>query len=154
MERDPPPSATDPESPRPVPRNERDALDALALEVGGGAAAGAVIGRILGGSARGAVIGAVLGAVAGTILSVGTGRGPDRSRPRGDPPESAGAATGGGRRRATDRTAGASAREALESWTKARLYDRARELEIAGRSKMSKAELVRALRRHPDISPA
>ncbi len=33
-----------------------------------------------------------------------------------------------------------------EEWTKADLYDRARELEVAGRSKMDKGELIAALR--------
>ena len=35
---------------------------------------------------------------------------------------------------------------AIDDWTKAELYERAQELEIDGRSSMSKAELVRALR--------
>lgn len=35
---------------------------------------------------------------------------------------------------------------ALEDWTKAALYERAQELDIDGRSAMSKAELVRAIR--------
>ncbi|MEM8662900.1 MAG: Rho termination factor [Pseudomonadota bacterium] len=35
-----------------------------------------------------------------------------------------------------------------ETWTKARLYNRARELGIDGRSKLSKADLIEALRRH------
>ncbi|MEE4015065.1 Rho termination factor N-terminal domain-containing protein [Roseibium sp. FZY0029] len=33
-----------------------------------------------------------------------------------------------------------------ESWTKEELYERAQELEIDGRSKMSKSELIEALR--------
>ena len=35
-----------------------------------------------------------------------------------------------------------------EEWTKDRLYDRAREVGIEGRSKMSKSELIDALRHH------
>jgi hypothetical protein len=35
-----------------------------------------------------------------------------------------------------------------EDWTRDRLYDRARELGIEGRSRMAKADLVRALRNH------
>ena len=35
-----------------------------------------------------------------------------------------------------------------EDWTKHDLVERARELEIEGRSSMSKAELIRALREH------
>ena len=35
---------------------------------------------------------------------------------------------------------------AIDDWTKAELYERAQELDIDGRSSMSKAELVRALR--------
>ncbi|APZ54216.1 DUF7218 family protein [Salipiger abyssi] len=35
-----------------------------------------------------------------------------------------------------------------EDWTKDALYDRARELGIEGRSKLSKSELVEALRDH------
>lgn len=35
---------------------------------------------------------------------------------------------------------------ALDDWTKAELYERAQELEIEGRSSMSKRELVRAIR--------
>jgi cell division septum initiation protein DivIVA len=35
----------------------------------------------------------------------------------------------------------------LEQWTKSDLYDRARELDIEGRSAMSKPDLVRAIRR-------
>lgn len=38
--------------------------------------------------------------------------------------------------------------EAYEAWTKDELMDRARELEVAGRSGMSKAELIDALRHH------
>jgi len=33
-----------------------------------------------------------------------------------------------------------------EEWTRQRLYERARELDIAGRSSMAKAELISALR--------
>ena len=35
-----------------------------------------------------------------------------------------------------------------EEWTKDDLYDRAKEIGIEGRSDMTKAELIRALRRH------
>ena len=35
-----------------------------------------------------------------------------------------------------------------EDWTKAELYDKAKEVGIAGRSKMNKAELIDALRHH------
>ncbi|MBN9887648.1 DUF7218 family protein [Salipiger abyssi] len=35
-----------------------------------------------------------------------------------------------------------------EDWTKDALYDRAREIGIEGRSKLSKPELIEALRRH------
>jgi hypothetical protein len=35
----------------------------------------------------------------------------------------------------------------LEDWTKAELYDQARQIGIDGRSSMSKAELVRAIRK-------
>lgn len=35
-----------------------------------------------------------------------------------------------------------------EDWTKDELYDRAREIGIDGRSKMSKDELIKALRSH------
>lgn len=35
-----------------------------------------------------------------------------------------------------------------EEWSKSDLYDRAREIGIAGRSKMSKSDLVSALRSH------
>ena len=35
---------------------------------------------------------------------------------------------------------------AYEHWTKAELYERAREEDITGRSRMSKAELIEALR--------
>jgi len=38
--------------------------------------------------------------------------------------------------------------ERLESWTKAELYERAQELDIDGRSKMNKKQLVSALRSH------
>jgi len=37
---------------------------------------------------------------------------------------------------------------AYEDWTKDDLYDRAREIGIEGRSKMSKGELIDALRNH------
>ncbi|WP_138422893.1 DUF7218 family protein [Maritimibacter alexandrii] len=37
---------------------------------------------------------------------------------------------------------------AYEDWTKDELYDRAKEIGIDGRSDMTKAELIRALRRH------
>lgn len=37
-------------------------------------------------------------------------------------------------------------RPPYEDWTKDELYDRARELEIDGRSEMTKAELIEALR--------
>lgn len=37
-----------------------------------------------------------------------------------------------------------------EEWTKGELYERARELDIEGRSKMNKAELLDALRSLPD----
>lgn len=36
----------------------------------------------------------------------------------------------------------------LEEWTKGELYDLARELDIAGRSKMNKGELLAAVRQH------
>lgn len=36
--------------------------------------------------------------------------------------------------------------EPYEDWTKEELYERAKELEIEGRSEMSKDELIRALR--------
>lgn len=36
--------------------------------------------------------------------------------------------------------------EPYEEWTKAELYDRAQELDVDGRSGMTKAELIRALR--------
>ncbi|MCA9559477.1 MAG: Rho termination factor N-terminal domain-containing protein [Myxococcales bacterium] len=35
-----------------------------------------------------------------------------------------------------------------EEWTKDELYDRAKEIDIEGRSKMSKSELIDALRNH------
>lgn len=35
-----------------------------------------------------------------------------------------------------------------EAWTKDALYDRAKEIDIEGRSKMSKGELIDALRNH------
>lgn len=35
-----------------------------------------------------------------------------------------------------------------EEWTKDRLYDKAQEVDIEGRSKMSKQELIKALRDH------
>ena len=35
-----------------------------------------------------------------------------------------------------------------EEWTRQHLYERAREIGIEGRSKMSKSELIRALRNH------
>ncbi|MBO6638125.1 MAG: Rho termination factor [Roseitalea sp.] len=38
--------------------------------------------------------------------------------------------------------------KAYEDWSKADLYDRARELDIKGRSYMSKGELIDALRNH------
>jgi len=37
---------------------------------------------------------------------------------------------------------------AYDDWTKADLYDRAKQLDIVGRSSMGKAELVKALRDH------
>lgn len=128
------------------------------LEVAGGAAAGALIGRLLAGGTWGVAIGAALGAIAGSAVSTETrrrpsgsprhGERPERERPERERPE-------------RERPAGAPARpppgateEPLESWTKARLYERAKELDIAGRSRMSKAELIGALRGHPDFSPA
>jgi hypothetical protein len=35
-----------------------------------------------------------------------------------------------------------------DDWTKSRLYERAKEIGISGRSSMSKSELVKALRNH------
>lgn len=35
-----------------------------------------------------------------------------------------------------------------EEWTKEELYDKAKEVDIEGRSKMSKDELIKALRNH------
>ncbi|WOI53341.1 Rho termination factor N-terminal domain-containing protein [Parvularcula sp. LCG005] len=38
--------------------------------------------------------------------------------------------------------------QAYEDWTKDDLYDRAQELDIEGRSSMTKEELIKALRNH------
>lgn len=158
MDHRPPASTADPgaEPAGDARPREGEGLELAALEVGGGAAAGAVIGRILGGGARAALIGAVVGAAAGTALSLGTRLGSAGPRPVGASREAARRPTRGPRRREEreeEPTPSAEApRERLESWTKARLYEVARELEIAGRSKMNKAELIRALRRHPDFA--
>lgn len=155
MDHRPPASTADPGA-KPAddarPR-EGEGLELAALEVGGGAAAGAVIGRILGGGARATLIGAVVGAAAGTALSLGTRLGSAGPRPVGASREAGRRPTRDPRRREEERAPSTEAsRERLESWTKARLYEVARELEIAGRSKMNKAELIRALRRHPDFA--
>lgn len=120
---------------------------APALGVAAGSVAGALLGRLVGASGRGALLGGALGGAVGALLTLGgrsasiPSRGdvgpsdatPSRRFEEGDPKRRAGS-------------------EPLESWTKARLYDRAKELEIPGRSKMRKAELLRALRRHPAVS--
>lgn len=124
------------------------------LEIGGGAAAGAILGRIVGRGLAGAAIGAAAGAMAATAISLEAagraaaaetavygeeaGRRPGAGgRIRGEP--APGQARG-------DRASGRRARRAeYESWTKARLYDRAKELDIPGRSRMTKAELIAAL---------
>lgn len=138
-------------------RNDRngDGMELAALEVGGGAAAGAVLGRLLGGGAKGTLIGAVVGAAAGTALTLGT----RRTRPRPPRPAAGGSDAQAGP--ASNRAAPAyrqrgrqRARERLDGWTKARLYEAAKELEIPGRSKMDKAELIRALQRHPGFTAA
>lgn len=139
-----------------------DGVELRALEVGGGAAAGAVLGRLIGGGPKGTLIGAVVGAAAGTALTLGS----RRTRPRPRRPAAGGsdteAAPGPDRAApAPDEAAPASrhaaqkrARERLDRWTKARLYEAAKELEIPGRSKMNKAELIRALQRHPGFTAA
>lgn len=106
-----------------------------AVGLAAGSLAGALLGRLLGGGGRGTLVGGTLGGAVGAFLSLGGRPFPTRSR----------------------REAGSSARprgtsEPLESWTKTRLYERAKELGIPGRSKMTKGELVRALRRHPTVS--
>lgn len=139
-----------------------DGVELRALEVGGGAAAGAVLGRLIGGGPKGTLIGAVVGAAAGTALTLGS----RRTRPRPRRPVASGSDTEAapGPDRATPAPDGAApasrhaarkrARERLDRWTKARLYEAAKELEIPGRSKMNKAELIRALQRHPGFTAA
>lgn len=115
-------------------REAATARKRAALEIGSGAAAGAVLGRLLGRGAKGTVIGAALGAAAGTVLSVGLFRCAGRNLeglPPGDGPPGSGPPGSG----------------PPEGWTKARLYQRAKELEVPGRSRMSKAELLEAVRR-------
>lgn len=146
--------------------------DSRALEVGGGAAAGALVGRFLLGGTLGVVIGAALGAIAGSAVSAETRRrsaetrrrpaasgrrAAEAARPASATPgkPASGKPTGTGKPAETRTPTPSPAREEpLERWTKARLYQRARELDIAGRSGMSKTELIRALRRHPDFSTA
>lgn len=146
-----------------------DGVELRALEVGGGAAAGAVLGRLIGGGPKGTLIGAVVGAAAGTALTLGSRRTrPRHRRPaagvsdteaapdpdRGTPASDRATPAPDGALPASRHAARKRSRERLDRWTKARLYEAAKELEIPGRSKMNKAELIRALQRHPGFTAA
>lgn len=120
---------------------------APALGVAAGSVAGALLGRLVGSSGRGALLGGALGGAVGALLTLGRRSAPIPSRGDVGPSD----ATPSRRLEEGDPKRPA-ASEPLGSWTKARLYDRAKELGIPGRSKMTKAELLRALRRHPALS--